>query len=331
MNAHVESDADRNTKDFPELELETTNCNMCGCADGQIVYKGYDTEFKTCSNKFAFVACSECGHLYLKDRPKFEDLDVIYTNYLTTNTESAYHPSTTVAWIKDNLFDKRRLRHVLNEIRDDSNVLDIGAGIGRLLKLIGRIGPNKCNLYASELEYDAKTQESLHACGITPVEGPIEEWETDLKFSAITGIHVIEHVYDPQMVFRWVSEHLEPGGVLYLETPDAGALCAKIFGDHWGMTHFPRHTNLFSKETLRQAAERNGLIVLKHGGTTTAPAWNMSIRNRLKLDALGSRRSLFDIFNYQNIGTLSFFTCVDVLFLTLRIPTSTQYLVARKV
>src|SRR5262249_43322733 len=134
----------------------------------------------------------------------------------------------------------------------------------------------------------------------------------------------------PPAVFRWAFEHMNPGGVLYLETPDAGTVLRRLFGSNWGHTHFPRHLNLFDKEHLARLATETGFMVKSHRNTTSAPAWNMSIRNSLKMDALTKHRSVFEMFNYTNKFTLGFFTLVDLALLTLRLPTSTQQLVAVK-
>ncbi len=158
----------------------------------------------------------------------------------------------------------------------------------------------------------------------------IEDWRSDLKFDVIIGIHVIEHVLDVDKVVAWTSKHLNENGILYFETPDAGSLCGRIFGNYWGMTHFPRHINLFQKSSLAKVVERNDLKVERHSNTTSAPAWNMSIRNFFGMDAISKKKSLLEIFNYSNLFTLSFFTLVDLVFLFVRLPTSTQQLIAKK-
>ena len=96
------------------------------------------------------------------------------------------------------------------------------------------------------------------------------------------------------------------------------------------MTHFPRHFHLFSRATLAGLARESGLDIVRHGATTSAPAWNMSIRNSLKMDALTKHASVFEIFNYSNVVTLSFFTGVDLLLMLFGFPTSTQQLIARR-
>ena len=314
------------------LDLEPVDCAMCGTdpSRGTKVFQGHDIEFRTCDNAFSFLECRECGHWYLTPRPKQEDIGQIYANYLTLNDDSAYHPSGLVAWIKRNVFDKRRMKSVLSNLHESSKVLEIGAGSGRQLEFLGDMSPCPVELYANDIVFDDASRTALTAKNIRLVEGAIENVETNARFDAITSIHVIEHVVDPKAVFRWMSEHLAPGGVLYLETPDTNAPARYIFKDNWGMTHFPRHFHLFSRKILAELARESGLEILSHGATTSAPAWNMSIRNSMKMDALTKHKSIFEIFNYSNVVTLSFFTGVDLLLMLLGFPTSTQQLIARK-
>ncbi len=314
------------------LELEAVDCAVCGTAPGggAIIFQGHDIEFRTCDNGFTFLECASCGHWYLTPRPKEDDIDRIYANYLTLNDDSAYHPSGLVASIKRNVFDKRRMKPVLSNLREGSKVLEIGAGSGQQLEFLADISPCPIELYANDISFNDKARASLRAKDIRLLEGAIENVETEARFDAIVSVHVIEHVIDPKAVFRWMSEHLAPGGILYLETPDTNAPARYIFKDNWGMTHFPRHFHLFSRKTLAALARNSGLDIVRHRATTSAPAWNMSIRNSMKMDALTKHKSIFEMFNYSNVATLSFFTGVDLLLMLLGFPTSTQQLIARK-
>ncbi len=312
------------------LELERVACCVCGGRAGRPCLEGYDVEFRTCANRFHFLECAGCGHVYLSPRPRLDEMEVIYRNYLTSNPASAYYPSPAVAWIKDNLFDRPRLRPVLRRLKPGSSVLDIGAGAGRLLLLLRRVSKVPVRLFANDFSFDKETEARFARDEVAMLPGAIEFCETDERFDAITGIHVIEHVLDPPAVFRWAFAHLNPGGVLYLETPDCKAVLRRLFGSHWGHTHFPRHLNLFSKKHLAKLATDAGFVVERHRNTTSAPAWNMSIRNSLGMDALTKHRSVFEVFNYTNKFTLGFFTLVDLMLLLFRVPTSTQQLVAVK-
>jgi 2-polyprenyl-3-methyl-5-hydroxy-6-metoxy-1,4-benzoquinol methylase len=315
---------------MPHLALEPASCCVCASSSGAVALRGRDIEYQTCDNEFQFLACDGCGHLFLSPRPRLEDLHVIYRNYQTNNRSSAYYPSTLVAGIKERI-DRMRLRDVLRELHRGSNVLDIGAGAGRLLRLLrSASGGNEVALYANEVHFDPDVREELDRQGITVLEGLIESVTTDLRFDVITSVHVIEHVANPRGMLRWIADHLTKNGVAYLETPDAAAPARTIFGDKWGMTHFPRHFNIFSRRHLAQLARAEGLTVVKHSATTSAPAWNMSIRNTLGFDALTKHRSPLEMFNYSNVATLGAFTLLDLALMTVGLPTSTQQLVLRR-
>lgn len=312
------------------LTLERVACCICGRFDGQPWRSGHDTEFRTCRNRFTFTRCAECGHFYLAERPSPEEIPLIYEGYLTGNRRSAYYPSKFVGWVKGRVFDRYRLRHVLCHITNGSSVVDIGAGAGRLLKLLRRVSRADLHLYANDLAFDPVARAELEADGIALLEGPIEACATACRFDAVTAVHVIEHVSHPDRTFEWVADHLRPGGVLYVETPDPDAPMCRIFGNHWGMLHFPRHFNLFTKAKLAALAERHDLTVVHHGNTTAAPAWNMSLRNVLGWDALAGGERALDIFTYSNVVTLGAFTLLDLMLLTGGVATSTQQMVAVK-
>jgi 2-polyprenyl-3-methyl-5-hydroxy-6-metoxy-1,4-benzoquinol methylase len=314
---------------MPHLTLEPASCCVCASNSGAVALRGRDIEFQTCDNDFQFIACNGCGHLFLSPRPRLEDLHVIYRNYLTDNRSSAYYPSTLVARIKERI-DRMRLREVLRQVRSGSNVLDIGAGAGRLLRLLRSASGGDVALYANEVHFEPDVREELDRQGIAVLEGLIESLTTDLRFDVITSVHVIEHVANPRGMLRWIADHLTDSGVAYLETPDAAAPARTIFGNNWGMTHFPRHFNIFSRRHLAQLANDEGLTVIKHSATTSAPAWNMSIRNTLGFDALTKRRSPLEMFNYSNVATLGAFTVLDLALMTLGLATSTQQLVLRR-
>ena len=175
--------------------------------------------------------------------------------YLTLNDDSAYHPSALVASIKRNVFDKRRMKPVLSNLREGSKVLEIGTGAGRQLEHLADISPCPIELYANDIAFDDRARSSLRAKNIRLLEGAIEniDVETEARFDAIIGIHVIEHVIDPKAVFRWMSEHLAPGGVLYLETPDTNAPARYIFKDNWGHDAFPEALPFVLAQDTRRA------------------------------------------------------------------------------
>jgi len=69
---------------------------------------------------------------------------------------------------------------------------------------------------------------------------------------------VIEHLLDVSEAIGTLAGMLEPGGVLYLTTPDAGGRLAKVMGSRW-WSILPMHVQYFTRDSMRQLLERHGL------------------------------------------------------------------------
>jgi 2-polyprenyl-3-methyl-5-hydroxy-6-metoxy-1,4-benzoquinol methylase len=69
-------------------------------------------------------------------------------------------------------------------------------------------------------------------------------------FDAICLWDVIEHVRDPVSVCRTLTSLLNPGGHLFLSTPNMGALTAKVMKQHWAFMIPPLHLGYFSQRSI---------------------------------------------------------------------------------
>jgi len=70
------------------------------------------------------------------------------------------------------------------------------------------------------------------------------------SFDVITGLHILEHVYNPREVVGRVWELLKPGGVFYMLSPNIEAIEASMFGSYWYCLELPRHLYHFSPRSL---------------------------------------------------------------------------------
>ena len=222
------------------------------------------------------------------------------------------------------------MRKVLAGLEEESRVLEIGAGSGSQLGFLVEMSSVSLSLYANELEFDQPAREFLLTRNVSLLEGPIEEVDIPVIFDAIICVQVIEHVLNPNEVFKWISNHLAPGGLLILETPDLNAPARYLFGSHWGALAFPRHFHLFSRKALSGLADRSGLELVSHYGTAAAAAWTLSIRNTLKMRATTEQQGLLKILDYKNVFALAVFTLVDWILMCCGLSTSNQMLIARK-
>ena len=318
-----------------ELDLVPVACAMCGSAETEPrpVFEGYDYEYRTCENRFRFVACSDCEHVYLSPRVRLEDIDRIYPrDYVVRVTEIEYPAFTPFRWLKLNVLDRGWNRKVISNLRPGARVLDIGAGFGGNLTFLAELAPFPLKLFANDLKFEPEARSYLSDRGVTLIEGPIEDVQCREQFDAIICQQVIEHVVDPGRLVRWISDHLAPGGVVYLETPDLNGLSRYFFKNHWLTLHTPRHFHLFSRKALAACVRGCDLEIEFHGAIVEASHWPVSLRIKLGLVPHAPRSTgfLYNILSYDNFLTKSVSCMIDLSAILLGLSTASQAMIARK-
>jgi SAM-dependent methyltransferase len=158
----------------------------------------------------------------------------------------------------------RRLRKLLRN--PSSTVLDFGCGDGQFLDHVAKREPD-ARLFGYEI--GAKAEVERRAGGrITIVRGDVDDLIPLLpRCELITMNHVIEHLPDPVQTLSLLAGKLAPGGIVEGQTPAAGSLEHRLFGDRWSGYHAPRHTVVFSPRGLRAAGGPAGLEHARIQGT----------------------------------------------------------------
>jgi len=112
---------------------------------------------------------------------------------------------------------ERCMELLRDHVRPGQRVLEVGCGDGTLLELLRTYGahPVGTDLDAEGARF---VEERL---GLPVVVAPFEQADFGgRKFDAVVSAHVIEHVFEPVSVLARARELLEPGGVLFMETPN---------------------------------------------------------------------------------------------------------------
>jgi SAM-dependent methyltransferase len=143
----------------------------------------------------------------------------------------------------------------LESFRQSGRWLDIGYGEGGLLTTAERRGWTcfGTEISSRALEFGTKR-------GWIVSSDPVMDRRFPAKgFDVISMIEILEHVASPNQILQTVIHLLQPGGVLYLTTPNAQSLNRRILGVKWSIFSPPEHLVIWTKKGLRHALTRHGL------------------------------------------------------------------------
>ena len=308
---------------------EIPRCDVCGGDRHRVIASGYDYELITCRNRWTYVQCEACGHVWLDPRPAVDALDTIYpSTYYAYN----YDQIGSVARRGKEVLDSLKMRQILRYCEQTpERYLDVGCGDGRYLEVLARRGVPRSGLYG--LELDQPTVDRLRERGLQVY---CERVETCERFGndfldLITMFHVIEHVASPRAVVERLAGWLRPGGVAAIETPNIDSLDARLFRDgRWGGYHIPRHWHLFAPESFTRLFESCGLEVQTIRYQTGHSFWMYSFHHVLRYREHARRRLARAFDPMTSVGPLIGFTGFDRLRAALGAKTSAMLLIARK-
>jgi SAM-dependent methyltransferase len=143
----------------------------------------------------------------------------------------------------------RKVEDLKREIRfinrlDAGNVLDLGCGLGHVMTAIDR----KHKVFGFEVSEFAADEARKNNPDAAVFQAPdlANANFADGFFDAILCYHVIEHVDNPYLFLKQVTQLLKKGGHLIIGTPDFKSPTARLYGDKYRMLHDPTHINLFS-------------------------------------------------------------------------------------
>jgi SAM-dependent methyltransferase len=253
-----------------------THCAACECAELKPFFVGSDWFLGAVDveERFPYVRCAACGTVAAHPVPTPEILERAYAN--------AYYPSGRASLLERVLepVARREARRVVTAVPAAGELLDVGCGPGRFmarLRASGWTGPMR------GLEPDAGAAERASDLLGVPVRvGGVETLGDEAPgLSAVVLRHVIEHVPQPLQTLQDLRSLLAPGGVLYLGTPDARALSARVFGRYWHGYDPPRHLFAFTAEGMRALLERAGFAIEREHWDFAPQMWTGSLHHAL--------------------------------------------------
>jgi len=250
-------------------------CPVCGDTQVEPLHEMAFAVPDNCAlpDHYTIASCTRCGLVYA-------DVDACQADYDRFYTELSKYESETASGGGEQPLDRARLDGLAAYLGDrfevrDAPLLDAGCGSGGLLAALRDVGFTDL----TGLDPSPGCADAVRRGGFGAAEGGIlpgtlvSEAESDgsivslgegpgfaRRFAYITLSHVLEHLYDLREGVVNVVSWLRPGGLVYIEVPDAGR-----YHSHYVVPDYYfdlEHVNHFDEGSLRNLAAEVGLDVL---------------------------------------------------------------------
>lgn len=263
-------------------------CPVCGSSRRTVLYRDLVDRLFGAPGRWTMFSCSGCGSGYLDPRPSIGTIGLAYSNYethrpaatppvagsgrLASRLRNGYldakygydlHPASRFGYIAMHLLPPPlRLewdhfaRHLPKPRQGRNRLLDVGCGNGEFLLRARTQG-----WVVQGIDFDAEALVHAAEAGIPVVQGAIDaERFAPSSFDAITSHQVIEHVHDPSRFLAALHGWLNPGGTVWIGTPNIDSDLRKEFGPDWYPLQAPGHLQLFSPDSLLHAIRSAGFV-----------------------------------------------------------------------
>jgi SAM-dependent methyltransferase len=249
-------------------------CPACGGTASRQLFRTGDCALRSVPDEFCYRRCAKCASVFAAPPPTDATLAAAYSAEYGNYDE---HRGVVERLAEPVL--RREAVRVLRAVGPkaaDRPLLEIGCGTCRFLERLDRAGwsgplggveysPRVAKRAAERTGYDVRhgTAENLSLSGA--------------PYGALVLRHVIEHLREPRAVLRRLLGALHPEGVVYIATPDASALSARVFGRRWWGYEVPRHLCVFTSGALRAATREAGGQCVREWWAFAPQMWNASM------------------------------------------------------
>jgi len=282
---------------------EVANCLVCESSDSKAI-QTTQTMMGEGVEQWTFRQCSDCQMVYLAPRVPVDSLDAYYTeSYLPYRGPSAWGKYSKLVKSDQEKIDKKRLSTVLKYAsKNTSSILDIGCGKPSFLKLVEEnTGMRSVGLDFSDNGWKENTSDfeklDLHV-------GSVEDMDDSMKADIITMWHYLEHDYHPKQTLQELSSKQKEGSILIIEVPNHDSYSRKKHGNFWSGYHSPRHTGLYTPETMKSLLESSGWKVLDQYSYGTLDSYTLDWMSRMERNGIDWSASMESHFVDYVVGKI---------------------------
>jgi 2-polyprenyl-3-methyl-5-hydroxy-6-metoxy-1,4-benzoquinol methylase len=212
-------------------------CPFCG---GQLVIHWQSA---------SFWRCRACWLLWRNPLPTEKELRALYErSWASPHLHTSETGGTTLE--KAYQYSRNLLRSVGWRDFRQRTILDFGAGFGIFASTMASLG---AEVWAVEpYGYEACRSRGLN------VVRDLAELPAALVFDGAVCLDTVEHLRRPWETLRYIAERLAPWGWLFVSTPNADGLNARLYRDRWREALKAGHVVLFNTHSLCRVLDAAG-------------------------------------------------------------------------
>lgn len=249
---------------FRNTPLFNVTCPACGSQSSKFRFRKMGFDYET---------CLDCETLFVNPRPIAEAFDDYYTDspsvrfwatnfYRETEANRRKHVIQPKAAMVKSIIGK-----YITESRNQSCILDIGAGYGIFSEEFQKLLPKSIQVVA--VEPATALQEVCIEKDIQVIPKFLDDIkEVDLPFGrenviAAISFELMEHLHNPDSFIEKCRGVLNDEGILILTTLNWNGFDIQVLQEKSNSIHPPHHINFFTPESISILLKRHGFEVLE--------------------------------------------------------------------
>jgi 2-polyprenyl-3-methyl-5-hydroxy-6-metoxy-1,4-benzoquinol methylase len=200
------------------------------------------------TNSSEFLSCVNCG-LMVRREP--ENLQNLYRDGWKDPKERLGLTGGTTPKLAQNYVSELVYTLGLRDL-NAKRILDFGGGRGEMARALEAAG-------AEVVIVDPYSYLELREKGLSSVES-LADVKQVAGFDGAVAIDVIEHLFVPWEQLQEIKALLRVDGWLFISTPNAWGLNARLNRENWRERKNPAHVLLFTPPSLEKALQKVGFF-----------------------------------------------------------------------
>lgn len=211
--------------------------------------------------EFDIFECSDCGLAFTQNFPDEKEIDRYYESpaYISHSNTNKGIVNRVYHLVRKIMLRKKARRVEQLTGFKNGRLLDYGAGTGHFARLMKSRGWDVTAIEKNDKARELAARE--FDFNMLPVEAlaAIKDKELD----AVTMWHVMEHIQEPDNMWRELHRILADDGIAIIALPNSISYDALKYKEHWAAYDVPRHLWHFTPDTIAHWGGKHGFTLEK--------------------------------------------------------------------